>query len=95
MAAYTKEFGTGDADAAWVTVSKRCKKTEPERQFRAAVLGGPALAPGMEATDVVVEVDGTQGRASYRTTGEGVGPYTEQPWRFEDGAWHWDACPSF
>lgn len=95
VAAYTKAFGTGDADAAWATVSQRCKKTVPEGQFRAAVLGGPALRPDMVATDIVAEVDGTQGRATYKTTGEGVGPYSEQPWRYEDGAWHWDDCPSY
>jgi hypothetical protein len=89
---YAKAFGLGDTDGAWATVSKRCQGIVPESEYRAAVASAGELNKGMTATDVVVEIDGDQGRATYSITEDDIGPYDQQPWRFEDGAWRWDDC---
>lgn len=92
VSSYAKAFGLGDTDGAWATVSKRCQGFFSESEYRASVAAAGQLYKGMMATAVVVEIDGDQGRASYSTTENEIGPYDQQPWRFERGEWRWDDC---
>lgn len=90
--AYVAAFADGDADGAWAMVSQRCRGVVPEADYRAAVIIAGGFSPEMAATRVSVEVEGDRGRASYETGVTEIGAYDEQPWRFEDGSWRWDAC---
>ena len=92
IVSYTNAFANGDAAGAWAQVSQRCKKQIAESFYRATAGQG---VPGLTATNIRIEVGGNLGRASYETGVAGIGPYFQQPWRFEDGQWHWDACPRY
>ncbi len=92
VAAFVDAYAEGEPGVAWSLVSGRCAAIVDEAEFRSTVSAYGVMFSRLQATDIVVRVDGEIGSASYETGVDEVGPFADQRWVREDGAWHWDAC---
>jgi hypothetical protein len=93
--AYSDAFLTGDADAAYALLSKRCQDRTGKAEFAAIVEQagqqyGDPLPFKTFSTGVLVD-DADLARVTYTYAVAEINQDAE-PWVREDGAWHEDDC---
>jgi hypothetical protein len=87
--AYSADFLSGDAAAAYARLSERCRGELTEEVFSGTVADAAAAYGDAEITEYDHELDGDQAKVTYEYSDPAINQ-TDDPWVYEDGAWHKD-----
>lgn len=89
---YTSTLLGGSPDAAFAMLSKRCQVDIGRQTYVQEAKAGAALYKGLTLTSYSVDQFAPPvARVTYGTQASAL-DQTNQPWRYENGAWRWDNC---